>query len=189
MLKTTLAALLAALLLLLSASAQAQELAQPPAAAPDAAADADKPGEYSFSRFAATLPVGWSGEERSGFSSGSPEEYMLVLGVQDSAAERFLAQVSVFMLPNVKKSDAATFARQMAEFQGDASEPRQEGQFQVFSGQPRTQALQGRATTRVAATPERLLIIIVQDPEELGGEAVAGSLRGLTPEARELLGR
>ena len=188
MTRILMAAILLALLLSALQSAQAQETAAT-GNQPDATSSTAKPGERSFSRFAATLPSGWSGEERSGFSSGSPEEYMLVLGVQDAAGERFLAQVSIFMLPNVKKIDAQAFARQMAELQGDASEPRQEGQFQAFTGEPRTQALQGRASTRVAATPERLLIIIVQDPENLGGEQVAASLRGLSPEAKELLGR
>ncbi|MDE5878505.1 MAG: protoporphyrinogen oxidase, partial [Desulfovibrio sp.] len=84
---------------------------------------------------------------------------------------------------------ARDFARQMAELQGDATEPREEGRFWVFEGEPRTQALRGRATTMVTATPERLLIIIVQDPEELGGADVAASLRGLDDEARALLGR
>ena len=155
----------------------------------DAAAPAEARGERAFSRFAAQLPSGWDGEERSGFSSGDREEYMLVLGVQDAAAERFLAQVSVFALPNTKGSSAEDFARQMAELQGDATPPREEGRFWVFSGEPRTQALRGRATTMVTATPERLLIIIVQDPEGLGGAEVAASLRGLTPEMRDLLGR
>lgn len=163
-----------------------------PLAAPAAATAPETPqaqGGREFSRFAATLPPGWDGEERTGFSSGAAEEYMLVLGVQDAAGERFLAQVSVFVLPNSKESTAEDFARQMAELQGDATTPRAEGNFQVFSGEPRTQALRGRATTMVSATPERLLIIIVQDPEALGGAEVAASLRGLTPETRELLGR
>ena len=160
------------------------------AAQPDnAPAPADARTERAFSRFAAQLPPGWDGEERSGFSSGDREEYMLVLGVQDAAAERFLAQVSVFALPNTKGSGAEDFARRMAELQGDATPPREEGRFWVFSGEPRTQALRGRATTMVTATPERLLIIIVQDPEGLGGAEVAASLRGLTPEMRDLLGR
>lgn len=160
-----------------------------PAPAQESAPAGDAPAERSFSRFAATLPPGWDGEERSGFSSGAPEEYMLVLGVQDEAGERFLAQVSVFVLPNLKGSTARDFARGMAELQGDATEPREEGGFWTFSGEPRTQALRGRATTQVAATPERLLIIITQDPEELGGSQVAASLRGLDDEARVLLGR
>lgn len=153
------------------------------------AADAPTSGERSFSRFAASLPSGWDGEERTGFSSGDREEYMLILGVQDAAGERFLAQVSIFVLPNTRGSNAEDFARQMAELQGDATPPRKEGHFWTFLGEPRTQALRGRATTMVTATPERLLIIIVQDPEELGGAAVAASLRGLTPETRALLGR
>ena len=181
--KIPFAALLLALLCLAGA-ALAQEGA--PAGAPTAK---DAAGERSFSRFAAMLPPGWDGEERTGFSSGAPEEYMLVLGAQDAPGERFLAQVSLFVLPNVKKSQAREFARQMAELQGDATEPREEGRFWIFAGEPRTQALRGRATTMVTATPERLLIIIVQDPEELGGADVAASLRGLDDEARALLGR
>lgn len=179
------------LLMGLPGPSAAQARKQVQEAVPEAAtaADAAAPSERHFSRFAASLPPGWDGEERSGFSSGDREEYMLILGVQDAAGERFLAQVSVFALPNAKGSSAEDFARQMAELQGDATPPRREGRFQVFSGEPRTQALRGRATTMVTATPERLLIIIVQDPEGLGGEQVAASLRGLTPEMRDLLGR
>ncbi|MBD5417020.1 MAG: protoporphyrinogen oxidase [Desulfovibrio sp.] len=177
----------AALLLLLLFCLPGSAAAQNPETA--ATSSADTPGERSFSRFAATLPPGWDGEERTGFSSGAPEEYMLVLGVQDEAAERFLAQVSVFVLPNRKGSTARDFARGMAELQGDATEPREEGRFWIFEGEPRTQALRGRATTRVAATPERLLILITQDPENLGGAQVTESLRGLDNETRALLGR
>lgn len=176
--RTAFAALLLLALFCLPSNASAQDADSPAA-----------PGERSFSRFGATLPPGWDGEERTGFSSGAPEEYMLVLGVQDEAAERFLAQVSVFVLPNRKGSTAGDFARQMAELQGDATEPREEGRFWTFEGEPRTQALRGRATTSVAATPERLLIIITQDPEHLGGAQVAESLRGLDDETRGLLGR
>ena len=175
--RTALASILFLFLFSLPGFAAAQE---------DATATA---AERDFSRFAATLPPGWDGEERTGFSSGAPEEYMLVLGVQDEAAERFLAQVSVFVLPNRKGSSARDFARGMAGLQGDATEPREEGRFWTFEGEPRTQALHGRATTSVAATPERLLIIITQDPENLGGKEIAASLRGLDDETRALLGR
>ena len=182
--RTVFAAPLILVLLCLPGMAGAEENASDP----DTPAQ-DAPAGRSFSRFAAQLPPGWDGEERTGFSSGAPEEYMLVLGVQDEAAERFLAQVSVFVLPNIKGSTAEDFARGMAELQGDATEPREEGRFWIFEGEPRTQALRGRATTSVAATPERLLILITQDPENLGGKEVAASLRGLDDETRALLGR
>lgn len=147
--------------------------------------------ERGFSRLAARLPPGWDGEERSGFSSGNPEEYMLILGMRDEAQERFVAQVSIYLLPNAPGADAETFARRMAGLQADASEPRAEGRFQVFEGEPRQSgpAPKGRATSMVSATPGHLLIIIVQDPEARGADAVVQSLRGLTPETRELLGR
>ncbi|MBD5646969.1 MAG: protoporphyrinogen oxidase [Desulfovibrio sp.] len=182
--RTVFAAPLILVLLCLPGMAGAEENASDP----DTPAQ-DAPAGRSFSRFAAQLPPGWDGEERTGFSSGAPEEYMLVLGVQDEAAERFLAQVSVFVLPNRKGTTAEDFARQMAELQGDPTEPREEGRFWTFEGEPRTQALRGRGTTSVAATPERLLIIITQDPEHLGGKEVAASLRGLDDETRGLLGR
>lgn len=189
--------LLPALLLLLLpglSPADTGPVAQPVAgeATPgDAAAPEGDRAERGFSRLAARLPPGWDGEERSGFSSGNPEEYMLILGMRDETQERFVAQVSIYLLPNAPGADAETFARRMAGLQADASEPRAEGRFQVFEGEPRQSgpAPKGRATSMVSATPGHLLIIIVQDPEARGADAIVQSLRGLTPETRELLGR
>ena len=114
---------------------------------------------------------------------------MLVLGKQDREQERFLAQVSIYLLPNTPKATAEDFARKMTELQGDASEPRKEGLFWTFTGVPRNQTVKGRAVTMVNTTPERILIIISQDPERIGADKVVAGLSGVTPEAKALLGR
>lgn len=142
-----------------------------------------------FAQFSADLPDGWDGQERTAFSTGNQNEYMLVLGKQDQEQERFLAQISIYLLPNTPKSTAENFARKMTELQGDTSEPSQEGRFWTFSGVPRNQTVKGQAVTRVAATPERILIIIAQDPDQIGADKVVDSLRGVTPEAKGILGR
>ena len=36
--------------------------------------------EKTFSQFAVDLPDGWTSDERPGFQSGHPDEYMLLLG-------------------------------------------------------------------------------------------------------------
>ena len=64
-----------------------------------------------------------------------------------------------------------------------------EGEFYTFQGEPRTTIVHGLATTRVRVNPERMLIIIAQDPGGQEAEEIFASLRGLSPEARELLGR
>lgn len=145
--------------------------------------------EQVFSEFAATLPDGWSGEERKDFLGKKGDEYMLVLGVLDEGQEKFLAQTSIYFLPNINKENARDFAVKMAEAQGGASELSEDGNFWVFTGEPRTQTVTGRAKTMVAADPEYLLIIISQDPENLGADKVIQSLRGTTEAARKLLGR
>ena len=142
-----------------------------------------------FAQFSADLPEGWDGQERTAFSSGSQDEYMLVLGKQDREQERFLAQISIYLLPNTPKATAEDFARKMTELQGDASEPRKEGLFWTFTGVPRNQTVKGQAVTMVNTTPERILIIISQDPERIGADKVVAGLSGVTPEAKALLGR
>ncbi|WP_297828920.1 protoporphyrinogen oxidase [uncultured Desulfovibrio sp.] len=144
---------------------------------------------HGFTQFSADLPEGWDGQERTAFSTGSQDEYMLVLGKQDQQQERFLAQISIYLLPNTPKATAEDFARKMTGLQGDASEPRQEGHFWMFSGVPRNQTVKGQAVTRVAATTEWILIIIAQDPNQIGADKIVDSLRGVTPEARAILGR
>ena len=148
---------------------------------------AEEQGRREFSQFSAILPNGWDGDEQTGFISDNPDEYQLTLGL--TRDDNFVAQVSVFLLPNKPKATAEKAARQLAEAQGDASEPRQEGNFWVFTGEPRTRAMKGRAQTLVNATPETMLIIIAQDPENLGAAGIVQSLRGLTPIAASLLGR
>ena len=145
--------------------------------------------QRAFARFSADLPEGWDGQERTAFSTGSQDEYMLVLGKQDQEQERFLAQISIYLLPNTPKSTAEAFARNMTDLQGDSTEPSREGHFWTFRGVPRNQTVKGQAVTRVAATPEWLLIIIAQDPDQIGAEKIVDSLRGVTPEARAILGR
>lgn len=143
----------------------------------------------AFSKFSADLPEGWTGEEQTAFSVGRDDEYMLVLAKRDQSDEKFLAQVSVFLLPNLPKDSAENFAKKMAELQSDPSAPRKEGNFWRFAGEPRNQSFKARAENYVTATPERILIIIAQDPQNLGAEAIIASLKGLEPDARELLGR
>ncbi|ATD80714.1 MULTISPECIES: hypothetical protein [Desulfovibrio] len=142
-----------------------------------------------FTRFSAALPAGWDGEERTGFHSGKAEECMLILGVKDQAGENYQGLVSIFVLPNDKQTTSESFARELTRFQADATEPAQEGRFWVFTGEPRSQAFKAPALTKVHATPEMVLIAIIQDPEGLGGQAVFESLRGLTPQTRQLLGK
>lgn len=150
---------------------------------------AEEAEERRFEEFIVDLPKGWSGEERKNFLGKDSAGYMLVLGVLDESQEKFLAQASVYLLPNIKREMARDFAAKMAGAQGDASEIGAEGNFWVFTGEPRTQAVEGRATTMVAANPENLLIIIYQDPQKMGAAEVVKSLRGANKKTRKLLGR
>lgn len=145
--------------------------------------------DRAFSKFSADLPEGWTGEEQTAFSVGRDDEYMLVLGKRDAAGEKFVAQVSIFLLPNLPKESAENFAKKMAELQSDASAPHKEGNFWRFAGEPRNQSFKAPAENYVTATPERILIIIAQDPHNLGADKIIASLKGLEPDARDLLGR
>lgn len=144
--------------------------------------------EREFARFAVSLPEGWDGDEQTGFVTDNPAEYLLTIARPSEDKSGFTAQISVFMLPNKEGLDAREAARRLAEAQGEAEEPTKDGEFWVFEGEPRTRALKGRAKTRVNAGAKTMLIIVSQDPENLGAEEIARSLRGLTPDARELLG-
>lgn len=145
--------------------------------------------EKEFAQFAASLPDGWDGDEQVGFISDNPEEYMLILGKKDAAGDKFLSQISIYLLPNRPGADARRAADILSEAQGEPSAPVEEGNFWVFEGEPRGNAVKGRGTTRVNTDPETMLVIISQDPESTGAEDVIRSLRGLTPKARALLGR
>lgn len=142
-----------------------------------------------FKRFSLVLPPGWEGEEQTGFISDDPEEYLLVIGKKDEEGERFLAQASIYLLPNKPEASPESAAQKLAEAQSDASAPVKEGALWTFTGEPRSNIVKGKAKTLVNASKDKLLIIIVQDPENLGGEAVLASLSGESPEARELLGK
>ncbi|MDR0816642.1 MAG: protoporphyrinogen oxidase [Desulfovibrio sp.] len=142
----------------------------------------------AFSQFSADLPPGWSGEENTGFSSKRGDEYMLVFNKYDADRENILGVVSIYLLPPLPES-AKEIAKKLASNQEESSTPRKEDFFWTFSGEPRTQGFKAPAVTLVNATPARVLIIIVQDPENAGGNELLASLKGLTPEAREVLGR
>lgn len=149
----------------------------------------EEPGrEAEFTHFSLFLPPGWEGEEQTAFISDNPEEYLLVLGKKDSEKERFLAQVSIYLLPNKPGVSPEVAALTLAQAQADASVPIQEGQMWSFTGEPRSNVVKGMAKTMVNTDKENMLIIIAQDPEKQGAEAILRSLRGLSPKARALLG-
>lgn len=154
-----------------------------------AASETPAAATRDFARFSASLPAGWDGEERTGFRSGNDDECMLVLGLKDPAGDNYRALVSVFVLPNEKKAASQSIAEDLRQFQAETTEPQQDGHFWSFSGEPRSQAFQSSALTRVHATADMVLIAIIQDPENLGALAVFDSLKGLTPHTRDLLGQ
>ncbi|MDR1857235.1 MAG: protoporphyrinogen oxidase [Desulfovibrio sp.] len=149
-----------------------------------------------FLHFSADLPNGWSGEFQDTSDNGV-ERYMLVMGVRDEAEDVYRAMVSVFLLPPLPDVDKGgtgdDLAREVAEkfagMQVDASEPRKEGRLWTFTGEPRTRTFKARAVTYVNADARNVLVVICQDPNELGAKQVFESLRGLTERGKELLGR
>ncbi|MDR3357361.1 MAG: protoporphyrinogen oxidase [Desulfovibrio sp.] len=142
----------------------------------------------TFTHFSADLPDGWDGEENAGFTKEKGNEYMLVFKRHDDTGENIKGVVSVFLLPPLHDSPAE-IAGKLARMQENSTTPYQSGNFWTFSGEPRTQGFKAPAVTRVNATPRHVLIIIVQDPEQLGGDTIFAGLRSLTPEGREVLGR
>lgn len=154
-----------------------------------AASDAPSTATRDFARFSARLPEGWDGEERTAFRSGNDDECMLVLGLKDATGDNYKALVSVFVLPNEKNGTSQSIAEDLRQFQAEATEARQDGHYWSFSGEPRSQAFKAPALTRVHATPGTVLIALIQDPENQGALAVFDSLKGLTPQTRELLGQ
>ena len=152
-----------------------------------AAAVSAPAAEKTFSQFAVDLPDGWTSDERPGFQSGHPDEYMLLLGKRGEEAVE--AHISIFILPNKDGMDARTFASRMREMQDAPTELQQEGTMWTFRGTPRSRALAMETLTRVSADDARILIIMEQDPAGLGTARVVDSLRGLTPASKALLGR
>lgn len=143
--------------------------------------------EKTFSQFAVDLPDGWTSDERPGFQSGHPDEYMLLLGKRGEEAVE--AHITIFILPNKDKMDARTFASRMRELQDAPSELRQQDGMWTFRGTPRSRALNLETLTSVNADDARVLIIMEQDPAGLGTDRVVRSLRGRTPASKALLGR
>lgn len=149
-------------------------------------AEAERKAEYSH--FSLLLPPGWAGDEQTGFVSDNPEEYALTLGIKDEGGDHFLAQISIYLLPNKPGADSETAAKTLAEAQGDATPPVEVGNFWQFEGEPRSRTIKGKGITRVKATPENLLIIIAQDPQNLGAEQILASLKGESDKAKQMLG-
>ena len=143
----------------------------------------------SFTLFSADLPQGWDGEENMGFKSGNPNECMLILGLANAKRDGYDALVSLFVLPNDQKEDSASVANKLAPLQANSSTPRPQGAFWTFNGEPRSQTFPAPGVTKVSATPDKVFIAIIQDPNQRGAEAVFASLKGLTPEAAKLLGQ
>lgn len=143
--------------------------------------------DTTFSQFAVDLPEGWDGEEKTGFVSENPDEYMLVLLRKDEAGEKILAQATIYILPNTKGLDAKDLASQMSEQQADTSELVQESCFWTFTGEPRSTTIKGQALNKASTSDGKMLIMIAQDPKNLGANDVLASLRGLNPTASSLL--
>ena len=78
---------------------------------------------------------------------------------------------------------------QLAQMQDHPGPVTEKDGFQCFTGEPRSKISSGEALTRVRATPDLMLIIVSQDPRNLGAEKVFQSLVPLTPDAKKLLER
>ncbi len=145
--------------------------------------------QKEYTHFCVFLPAGWDGEEQTGFISDNAEEYLLVLGKKDEEGDKFLAQISIYLLPNKPGASPEQAAQKLAEAQGDASVPVKEGEMWTFTGEPRTNVIKGQAKTLVNTDDNKMLIIIAQDPENMGSEAILHSLSAKSAEAKALLGK
>lgn len=145
--------------------------------------------EKTYGQFALILPGEWDGDEQTGFISDNPEEYMLTLTRRDEKEDKISGQVSVYLLPNKPGKNSRESAEVLAESQGEASEPAREGIFWTFTGEPRSAVIKGKAKTMVNADKDNLLIIIAHNPEDTDVGAITSSLRGVTPRARQMLGK
>lgn len=143
----------------------------------------------AFSQFEIFLPDGWDGDEKSGFITDNREEYVISLARKDANEDRYISQVSIYILPNPEAYGSEEAAKILAQAQADSTQPVQEGNFWLFQGEPRTNIVHGLATTMVSTTPKKMLIIIAQDENKKEAEAIVKSLKALNPEAQELLGR
>lgn len=154
-----------------------------------ASENADNLRQVKFSQFSVELPQGWDGEEQSGFVSNNPEEYALTLGQMDEAKENFVAQITIYLLPNKPGVNSEKAAQTLAESQSDVTPPIKKGEFWQFRGEPRSRTIKGMATTMVRADPKDMLIIISQGLDEKGAAEIIESLRGETERSQRMLGR
>ena len=152
-------------------------------------ANAAAGGARAFSRVELILPEDWDGDEQSGFISDNRDEYCLTVTRKKEDGKSHEAQVSVYILPNVTGQDSEAAAKKLAEAQANSTAPVKEGKFYVFNGEPRANIVRGPAKTLVRAMPEKMLIIIAQDPDLAEAQAIIDSLRGITPDAKALLER
>lgn len=146
-------------------------------------------GSRTFAHFAVNLPPGWDGDEQKGFITDNSDEYLLTLGKKDAEGERFVAQVSIFLLPNKPGVNSEEAARRLASEQGDSTKPVQDGPFWVFEGEPRSRTVAGRGITRVATNPQWMLIIIAQDADGKDAAEIMRSLAPVSDISRQLLGQ
>lgn len=145
--------------------------------------------ERLFTELSVILPQGWDGDERAAFITGNRDEYMVSLGKKDEKEEIYLAQVSIYILPNTQGLSAKESVHKLMASQDDTSEPVQDGEFWKFTGYPQSNIIKGLTVTRVAASPEWWCIIMAQDPTGQEAEQIVSSLRGLSERARILLGK
>ena len=112
---------------------------------------------------------------------------MLMIGKKGDTS--FEAALTIFILPNLKGEDAKSLAGQSAQMQNNASAVTEKDGFWSFTGEPRSKISGGEALTRVRATPDLMLIIVSQDPKNLGAEKVFQSLVPITADAKKLFQR
>lgn len=142
-----------------------------------------------FSEISVDLQDQWEGEERTAFITGNRDEYMLTLAKKTPEGDSYLAQISIYILPNKSGTTAKDSAIELAKKQDDASIPEQDGPFWKFIGYPKSNIVKGLAVTRVAATQEWWCFIIAQDSQSGEAEKMIASLRGVTERSKVLLGK
>lgn len=143
--------------------------------------------ERTFSEVAFDLPSGWDGDERAGFITGNRDEYMVSLGKKDEKGETYLAQLTIYILPNTQSVTSVEAAQKLAKDQDDSTSPVEEKPFWKFSGYPQSNILKGMAVTYVVTNNEWLCIIISQNPDSEEGQKIVASLKGKSERARALL--
>ena len=139
-----------------------------------------------FSEFALELPQGWEASEHSGFITKDRNEYMLIISKKDQEEQKYLAHISIYLLPNKEHKSSEQWATDLCAMQAETTQPVQAGQFWFFTGNPRDNVLKGRGTTIVTSDPTTLAIIIVKDPSDLKAKEILPSLRPISKRAQDL---